>query len=68
VETQAPAQVTCPGGQVKVQLPLTQACPVPQAMPHPPQFARSLVMSRQFAPQVVSPLGHTSVQRPRSHA
>src|SRR5580692_8056859 len=53
--TQAPEQALVPVAQVVEHVPLEQTWPVAQALPHPPQFAESEVVSMQ----VVLPVHRT---------
>jgi hypothetical protein len=54
------------------QTPAEQLCPVAHAWPHAPQFAVSLLVFTQAAPQNVCPLGHWQLpathERPPSQA
>ena len=57
-------QLVVPPPHTKVQLPLTQVCPLLQAVPQPPQLAGSLLVSAHLLPHFVSPPLHTRPQVP----
>ncbi len=54
--TQRPAQMVWPEGQA--QRPISQRCPVPQAVPQAPQFIASVWVFTQAPLQAFSPIGH----------
>jgi len=55
VRVQAPPQRVCCEGQLGAQAPLVHTCPEGHAALHPPQWARSVCVSRQVPPQLESP-------------
>jgi hypothetical protein len=57
---------TSPTGQVATHTPETQAWPVAQALPQPPQFAVSIDGLMQAPLQAVKPVGHWHV--PLTHS
>jgi hypothetical protein len=49
------------------QRPSVHTCPAVQRLPHAPQLARSVSMSRQTPVQLVRPVAHDTTHMPREH-
>ncbi len=66
----SPPQLDCPAVHDARHAPSTQAWPVAHALPHRPQWARSVVSARHVVPHAVCPSGHVTVvgQVPATHA
>jgi hypothetical protein len=57
-----------PAGHVVVQTPLAHACPAAHTLPHPPQFALSVLVFAHAWPQSVSPAEQVATQSPFEQA
>jgi hypothetical protein len=67
VGTHALLHRVCWAGQLGTQAPLVHTCPLGQAALHAPQWARSVWVSRQVPPQLVSPAPHEVTHMPAEH-
>jgi hypothetical protein len=68
VSEQTPPHSVEGGAHDAVHMPPLHTSPSPQAMPHPPQFARSRRRSTHASPQSERPGSHTDVHMPALHA
>jgi hypothetical protein len=61
-------QVVRPAAHDAAQCPVEQTCPAGHAIPHAPQFERSVDVFTQRPPQTVSGAGQVSAHMPPEHA
>ena len=61
---QAPLHEISSTAQLVLHMPIKQRSEAEQALPHPPQLARSLVTSTQLLPHNLKPLGQSFAQVP----
>lgn len=68
VATHWPLQLVVPLGQLRVQRPLEQTLPAPQARPHAPQLALSVCLLTQALPHRERPALQLGAHCPPTHA